>query len=330
MTECNVALWYACPPDARFDTAPLGDPVDGLTVRLAATDESEVDSGELVVSGRHVALGYAGEPARTAERFSTVDGRRTFATRDLVARGPDGLRFGGRSDDRVKVRGYSVQLGGIETCLAGHPAVLECAVLVRDRGVSDQRLEAVAALRRPVPVRELQEHLRRRLPDYMVPGVVRVAAALPRLSNGKIDRQGLLAEPVGEPVAAPVAEPARADRAGAWVTEARALLAGVLGTPVDQVGPEDDFFALGGHSLLLLRLGAEIERRHRVQVELDELLARPTAAQLGSLLADRAAGAAVLQRTSTSYAESAIGSGPDAGPEPAQAAPAETEERTAV
>jgi acyl carrier protein len=76
------------------------------------------------------------------------------------------------------------------------------------------------------------------------------------------------------------------------VTEARALLAGVLGRPVDQVGPEDDFFALGGHSLLLLRLGAEIERRHGVEIEMDELLARPTAAQLGSLLADRAAGAA--------------------------------------
>jgi aryl carrier-like protein len=79
----------------------------------------------------------------------------------------------------------------------------------------------------------------------------------------------------------------------------------VLGTPVDRVGPEDDFFDLGGHSLLLLRLGAEIQRRHGVQVELDELLARPTAAQLGGLLADRAVRA----------------------PAPA---PAETDERTAV
>jgi pristinamycin I synthase-3/4 len=292
MTECNVALWYACPPDARFDTAPLGDPVDGLTARLTAAEESEVDSGELALSGRYVALEYAGEPARTAKHFSTVDGLRTFATGDLVVRGPDGLRFGGRSDDRVKVRGYSVQLGGIETCLAGHPAVVECVALVRDHGISDQRLEAVAALRRPVPVRELQEHLRRELPAYMVPGVVRIVAALPRLSNGKLDRQALLAEPAGEPVGAPVAEPAAAaDRAGAWLSEARALLAGVLGTPVEQVGPEDDFFALGGHSLLLLRLGAEIERRHGVQVEMDELLARPTAAQLGTLLTDRAAGA---------------------------------------
>jgi len=317
MSECNVALWYACPAEPRFDTAPIGDPVAGLSVSL-----SEGDSGELSVSGTHVALAYAGEPALTAERFSTVDGRRAFATRDLVSRGPDGLRFGGRSDDRVKVRGYSVQLGGVESCLASHPAVRECAVLVRDRGVSDQRLEAVAALRRPVPVRELQDHLRRELPAYMVPGVVRLVAALPRLSNGKLDRRGLLAEPVPGPALAgaagrapePAADPASADPASAdpapadpapadpapagdpapaadWVTEARGLLAGVLATAADRVGPEDDFYALGGHSLLLLRLGAEIERRLGVEVEMDELLARPTAAQLGSLLADRAAGA---------------------------------------
>jgi acyl carrier protein len=205
--------------------------------------------------------------------------------------------------------------------------------------VSDQRLEAVAALRRPVPVRELQDHLRRELPDYMVPGVVRVVDALPRLSNGKLDRQGLLAvaaegaepggsaergesvEPAGSaepgggaelarpPVAppppdaalapvssagpAPVSSTGPAPVSGAdpdtdWMVVAQGLLAEVLAVPVDRVDPAADFFALGGHSLLLLRLGAEIERRHAVDVEMDELLARPTAAQLGSLLADRA------------------------------------------
>ena len=296
MTECNVALWYACPADLRFDTAPLGDPVTGLAVTL-----SEGDTGELTVAGPHVALAYAGERALTAERFSTVDGQRAFGTRDLVTRGPGGLRFRGRADDRVKVRGYSVQLGGVEACLAGHPAVRECAVLVRDRGVSDQRLEAVAVLRRPVPVGELREHLRRELPDYMVPGVVRVVEALPRLANGKLDRQAVLAEPLPEPLPEPAAGPAAGPALEpgvpppgrglqVWVAQAQALFAGLLGTPAAQVGPDCDFFALGGHSLLLLRLGAEIERRHGVEVEMDELLARPTAAQLGSLLADRAAG----------------------------------------
>jgi L-arginine---[L-arginyl-carrier protein] ligase len=288
MTECNAALWYACPAEPRFDTAPLGDPVTGVTARL-----SEGDSGELSVSGTQVALEYVGEPGLTAERFSTVDGRRAFATRDLVSRGRDGLCFGGRSDDRVKVRGYSLQLGGVESCLAAHPAVRECAVLVRDRGVSDQRLEAVAALRRPVPAAELQEHLRRELPEYMVPGVVRVVAALPRLSNGKLDRQRLLAEPEPEPEPEPAPAPDRgapAAPAGDWVAEARALFAGALGVQAERVPPDGDFVALGGHSLLLLRLGAEIERRHGIEVEMDELLARPTAAQLGRLLADRAAG----------------------------------------
>lgn len=282
MTECNVALWYACPPAADFDIAPLGDPVTGLTARL-----SDVDSGELVVSGSQVALGYEGEPDLTAARFSTVDGRRAFGTRDLVSRGPGGLAFGGRADDRVKVRGYSVQLGGVEACLAAHPAVRECAVLLRDRGVSDQRLEAVAALRRPVPARELQDHLRRQLPDYMVPGVVRLVAALPRLPNGKLDRQAVLAGLAQPPEPAP--EPGAPEAGEAWVAEARALFAGVLGEPVERVPAASDFFELGGHSLLLLRLGTEIERRHGVGVELDELLARPTAAQLADLLADRAA-----------------------------------------
>ena len=283
MTECNVALWYACPAEPRFDVAPLGEPVRGLSVSL-----SEEDSGELTVAGPYVALEYAGEPGLTAERFGTLGGRRAFATRDLVGRGPGGLAFGGRADDRVKVRGYSVQLGGVETALAAHPAVRECAVLVRDHGVSDQRLEAVAVLRRPVPARELQDHLRRELPDYMVPGVVRLVAALPRLPNGKLDRQALLTRPP-EPAPEPAAPDADHGDRG-WLAEARALFAGVLGTSAAQVASGADFFELGGHSLLLLRLGAEVERRHGVEVELDELLARPTAGQLADLLADRAAG----------------------------------------
>ena len=135
----------------------------------------------------------------------------------------------------------------------------------------------------------------------MVPGVVRVVEALPRLANGKLDRQAVLAEPLPEPLPEPAAGPAAGPALEpgvpppgrglqVWVAQAQALFAGLLGTPAAQVGPDCDFFALGGHSLLLLRLGAEIERRHCAEVEMDELLARPTAAQLGSLLADRAAG----------------------------------------
>jgi acyl carrier protein len=271
MTECNVALWYECPPDAPFEAAPLGEPVAGL-------DAATVD-GELVVAGAHVALGYAGQPELTAERFGTDGGRRRFTTHDLVERGAGGFAYRGRSDDNVKVRGYSVQLGAVEHVLSGHPSVRESAVLVRSYGVSDQRLEAAVVLRAPVGPGELAGHLRAELPAYMVPGVVRELPALPRLPNGKLDRQALLEAP--EP-------PVRADDGPQWTAEARELMAGALAVPVDGVGPDSDFFDLGGHSLLLLRLAAEIERRHGVQLELDELLARATPAELGELLAQRA------------------------------------------
>ncbi|HEY0701012.1 MAG TPA: non-ribosomal peptide synthetase, partial [Micromonospora sp.] len=325
MTECNLALWLRCPPDAEFEVAPLGEPVDGLTVTVdesaghgegvpggagpapGATAPASV--GELVVAGTHVALGYAGQPELTAERFDvTDDGQRRFRTRDLVVPDTGGstrsaLRYAGRVDDRVKVRGYAVELGAVEQILRRHPAVLDCVVGVRDLGLSDQRLESfVVTGPIPVSVNELRGHLRRELPDYLVPTVLRLVAELPRLNNGKVDRRGLFAGPgpdtdltdSDQPMASVVMPSdvvVEADRPGPdWIDQARQLYAEALQTSPDKVDDTLDFFDLGGHSLLVLRLVTLIEDRLGVIIEMDEALAAPTARQLAGLLAERASG----------------------------------------
>lgn len=281
MTECNLALWLHCPADATFELAPLGDPVGGLTVHI---DRSKADGdaeGELVVSGSHVALEYLGDPGLTEERFDvTENGQRSFATRDLVGAAEQGLRYAGRVDDRVKVRGYGIELGAVEQAFRRHPSVAECVVGVRSLGVSDQRLEAFVIGRGEVSQAALQEHLRAELPAYMVPGVVRVVEDFPRLSNGKVNRRALLDAP----------PPATNHQDGAserWLGAALTLFATTLELPAAEIDPDRHFVELGGHSLLFLRLGTEIEDRYGVEVELDELLEHPTARQLaGFLLAE--------------------------------------------
>lgn len=288
MTECNLALWLPCPQRPTFELAPLGDPVGGLTVRIDRSGTEAGDAvggdaaGELVVSGPHVALEYLGEPELSAQRFAVTDeGTRSFATRDLVSE-TDGLRYVGRVDDRVKVRGYSIELGAVEQAVRRHPAVADCVVAVQSLSVSDQRLVAFLIGHGEVDPGEVRDHLRTELPPYMVPGVVRVVANFPRKSNGKIDRRALVEQ-------AHPPEERREAAAERRLDDAMALFALVLEAPVERIDPDGDFFDLGGHSLLLLRLGAELTERHGVEIELDELAERPTARRLAEFLAERTA-----------------------------------------
>ncbi|MFD0200306.1 MULTISPECIES: non-ribosomal peptide synthetase [Saccharothrix] len=259
-------------------TPPIGVPLDGTAAHVLDAAMRPVPPGavgELCLGGDGVARGYLGRPGLTSRRFvadPSGGGGRLYRTGDLVRRRADGvLEFVGRTDRQVKVRGHRVEPDEVEVVLGGHPSVSACAVVV-ETGPSGPRLVAYAA---PAPGRlptaeELRAHLRRHLPEHMVPGTVVVLDALPLTPNGKLDRRALTRPPRA---------PGEAPR-GPHEEQVAAVFAEVLG--VDEVARDDDFLALGGDSLLAVRVQARLGQRHGLHVELRDLLATPTVARVAA------------------------------------------------
>ncbi|NUP67409.1 MAG: amino acid adenylation domain-containing protein, partial [Nonomuraea sp.] len=199
--------------------------------------------GELYIGGAGLARDYLGQPELTAERFVTWrDGSRLYRTGDLARRRADGtIEFLGRADGQVKVRGYRIELGEIETLLLAHPAVRSAAVVVR--GSDEDKSIAAYLVADEGP--DWREHLRRKLPDYMIPSSFTLLEALPLTPNGKVDRKAL-PEPAGgqaRPEGTAPRTPAEARLAELW-----SAILGVRG-----IGIDDDFFALGGDSFKAVR-----------------------------------------------------------------------------
>ncbi|MFF7566720.1 amino acid adenylation domain-containing protein, partial [Streptomyces pseudovenezuelae] len=265
---------------------PLGRPLANTRVHVldAALRPVPVGvPGELFVSGVQVARGYRGRPALTAERFLPdpfrADGTRMYRTGDRVRRLPDGrVEFLGRTDQQLKVRGFRIEPGEVETVLAAHPSV-RSAVVAADGEGSERRLVAylVPADRdegAPTAT-ELRPYVTARLPEYMMPSVVVELAELPLTANGKLDRAAL-----------PAPDSVRRDTTGLVTprTETERVLtevwAQVLG--MERVGAEDNFFDLGGHSLLATQVISRIREVFGAEIPLSALFDRPTVRELAS------------------------------------------------
>ncbi|MFI9557433.1 amino acid adenylation domain-containing protein [Nonomuraea endophytica] len=233
--------------------------------------------GELYLGGDALARGYHGRPSLTATRFVPdpfgTPGGRLYRTGDLVRRGPDGtLEFVGRVDDQVKVRGVRIELGEVEAALTTHPGVTRAVAAVRDDAPGGRALVVYVDDR--APLAELRAYLQDRLPPTMVPSLYVPVGVFPKLPNGKLDRTAL-----PSPQTAPVTTAPNTP-----VTAAEELVhdiwTGVLGR--EAFGIDDDFFDLGGHSMLGTRVVARICSELEIELPLNTLFLTRTVRRLAA------------------------------------------------
>ncbi|QFU88623.1 amino acid adenylation domain-containing protein [Amycolatopsis sp. YIM 10] len=256
----ETTIWSTAKPmDTGTERISIGRPLANTEVYVLGEDLEPVPigmPGELYLGGAGVARGYRGRPELTAGRFvpdpfSGRAGARLYRTGDQVRFAADGnLYFLGRDDGQVKLRGYRIELGEVETRLAAHPRVRQAVAVIREDRPGDRRL--VAYTRGEATPEELRAHLATFLPEYMIPSAFVPVTEFALTTSGKIDRKALPAPPArrtGDYT--PPRDPVELEVAQVWEE--------VLG--VRPVGLRDRFFDLGGHSLLVLRLMAEIERR---------------------------------------------------------------------
>jgi amino acid adenylation domain-containing protein/non-ribosomal peptide synthase protein (TIGR01720 family) len=268
---------------------PVGGPIANMRAYVVDEGCRAVPvgvAGELLMGGVQVTRGYLGKAGLTAERFvpdpfGSEPGGRLYRSGDVARWSAGGeLEFLGRRDEQVKVRGFRVELGEVETVLRRHPGVRECVVTARDGGNGTRRLVAYLVGEK-VGVGELRRHLGERLPEYMVPGAYVWLEAMPLSPTGKVDRRAL-PEPEGRPELEVEYEAPR--------NEVEGVLAGIWGEVlgVERVGVRDNFFELGGDSILTMQV---VTRARRAGLELGvrQLFQAQTVATLAALTRTAAA-----------------------------------------
>ncbi len=303
----ETTIWSAVHrvgPKAGDTVVPLGTPIANTRIHVVDPQLRPVPigvPGELVIGGAGLARGYFRRPDLTAERFVPdpfgETGARLYRTGDLARWRANGeLEFLGRLDHQVKVRGHRIELGEIEAVLARHASVRAALVLVREDAPGDPRLTAFVVGPEDNAQDDLRAHLRDALPEYMVPAAFVILEALPLLPNGKVDRKALLrSAPAPMPRGVPSALPrtaAEREIAGIWRE--------VLNLP--EVGVQDNFFDLGGHSLLLVRVQRRLRETLGRDLPLVDLFRFPTVASLAGYLSPEPSPERERERAATSPA----------------------------
>ncbi len=268
---------------------PIGRPLANRTIYILDQAGSPVPigvAGELYIGGIGVARGYLNRPALTAERFvadpfTEESGARLYRTGDIARyRGDGNIEFLGRSDDQVKIRGYRIEPGEIEAALHRHPAIHQSVVVTREDTPGDKYLVAYLVLHEGESVKfdEVKSRISRLVPAYMVPSVFVQLETLPLTSHGKVDRRAL---PVPDRISRVAKEPFVAPRHMLHF-QLVAIWEEILN--VYPIGIEDNFFDLGGHSLLVIRLLERIEQVFQQKLQMNTIFMKPTIEGLAEVL----------------------------------------------
>jgi len=287
---------------------PVGRPLANTRVYILDTAMAPVPvgvTGEIYIGGEGVARGYLNRPELTAEHFVQspfMRGDRLYKTGDLARYLPDGdIEFLGRNDFQVKIRGFRIELGEIEAKLAEHPSVRDAVVVAQQEKDGDKRLVAYHTI---MPDSEsepdteaLRTWLAQELPRHMVPVVYVRLRKLPLTLNGKVDRKALPAPDSWQPDSNHVAPET--------ATEAILMEIWAAVLKLDQVGVTDDFFALGGHSMLATQIIARANQELDVEIALNLIFRFPTIRALASLI-DRGGKHQIPQESNDRYEECVI------------------------
>src|SRR5579859_5666021 len=288
-TEATIYSTLKLCPEGQRQTPTLGGPIQNMQIYLLDRHGQPAPPGvpgELHIGGVGVARGYLNRPELTAERFipdpfSGRPGARLYKTGDLAHFLPDSnLEFLGRMDSQVKIRGFRIELAENETVLGEHPLVREVAVIAREDAPGDKRIAAYIVPRAGYApdASDLRNHLKRRLPDYMLPSVFVILKSMPLSETGKIDRESL---PAPEQ-----SRPALEQSYAAPATALEKVLAGIFGEvlKIERVGVYDNFFELGGHSLLAIRVVSKVRQIFAIELPVRKLFEEPTVSGLASVI----------------------------------------------
>jgi len=288
-TECTVVALsgVVTPRNKPSALPPLGRPISNTRIFLLDQDLREVPAGsigELCIAGAGVGRGYLNDPQLTREKFipnpfDKKTGSRLYKTGDLARALPDGdFEFLGRTDDQVKIRGYRIEPNEVSSALCKHTAVQSGIVVPRKDDSGSNFLAAYLVLKQDTQIisPSVRQHLQSHLPEYMIPSVFVVLDSFPLTSNGKVDRTALPAPDSTNSlkISAALTETTRTE--GRLIRIVSALL------KIDSVNPHDNFFLLGGHSLLGAQLLAEIQRTFQVDLPLRTVFDYPTIAAISS------------------------------------------------
>jgi acyl carrier protein len=268
---------------------PIGRPIGNVRVYVLDKQQRPVPVGvvgELYIGGMGVARGYQNRAEMSAEKFipdaySEEGGERLYRTGDWVRYVKGGkLEYVGRIDEQVKVRGFRIELGEIEAALRQHPSVREAAAVARNEETGEARLVAyvVAQRGKSLMANELRAHLRERLPEYMIPALFVTLDEMPLTPNGKIDRRAL-----------PSPEGLRPELGKEYVAPRDAteeVLAGIWGQilQVEKVGINDNYFDLGGDSLMAMQLISRMSEVFQVKLQVNQFFEAPSVEEMAEVI----------------------------------------------
>ncbi|MCC5658371.1 amino acid adenylation domain-containing protein [Nostoc sp. XA010] len=282
----ETTIWSAASRiETVNDTVPISCPIANTQLYILDQYNQLVPvgiAGELCIGGVGLARGYFQRPDLTAEKFipnpfNDEPSARLYKTGDLARYLPNGeIEYIGRIDHQVKIRGFRIELGEIDAVINQHPSISASVVIVREDGTENKSLVAYITVQpqQTIAIPELRRFLESKLPNYMVPTAIVVLKVLPLTPNGKIDRRALpapdLTQLISESNFVAPSTPVEEMLAGIW--------AQVLG--LEKIGVNDNFFDLGGHSLIATRVMSQIRQVFEVEIPLRRLFELPTVSEL--------------------------------------------------